>query len=180
MKLIVGLGNPGEKYVKNRHNVGFMFADFLAKKIEEEKTAFKEDKYTDSQVIKLNFKGEELIIAKPQTYMNRSGQAVSKLMKFYSIKIEDLIIAHDDLDIPLGKSHIQTGVGPQLHNGLESIESHLKSKNFLRVRIGVDARTKERWIGGMTYVLSDFLNEEIKILEEIVFPKIADLLKYGH
>lgn len=180
MKLIVGLGNPGEKYSKNRHNVGFMFVDFLAKKLKGEQAVFKADKYTDSETFVTDLNGEKIVFAKPQTYMNKSGEAVSKLMKFHSAKLEDLIIAHDDLDIPLGKTHIQTAVGPQLHNGLESIEQHLKTKDYARIRIGVDSRTKDRWVNGETYVLSDFLVEEKNILDDVVFPKIAGLLKHPH
>ena len=93
------------------------------------------------------------------------------------IKNENLIIVHDDLDIPFGKFHIQFGVGPQLHNGLDSIEDHLKTKDFLRIRIGVDNRNSEQKIPGETYVLNDFTKEEFINLKEIIFPKIFSQLK---
>lgn len=180
MKLIVGLGNPGDKYINNRHNVGFMFLDFLAEKLLNTTPTYKKDKYVESQILKATFNNEEVVLAKPQTYMNKSGSAVFKLLKKYSLKWTDLIVIHDDLDIPLGKMHIQTAVGPQLHNGLESIETHLKTKNFLRARIGVDARTREKWVNGETYVLNDFSQEEKGILGNAVFPRIVELLKQPH
>jgi PTH1 family peptidyl-tRNA hydrolase len=180
MKLIVGLGNPGEKYANNRHNVGFMFAEFLAEKLKGEKPAFKKDKYSGSETLQIDVVNDKLIVAKPQTYMNNSGVAVSKLMINNSILKENLIIAHDDLDIPLGIMHIQSGVGPQLHNGLESIEKHLKTRDFMRVRIGVDARTRENWTSGESYVLNDFKPEEKQILLEKVFPRIMELLEHSH
>ena len=155
MLLLVGLGNPGKKYENNRHNVGFRFVDYINKQIKNEK-----------------FK-----VVKTNVFMNNSGAAALKLLSVYKIKIENLIVVHDDLDIPLGKFHIQFAVGPQLHNGLESIENHLKTKNFWRVRIGVDARDQNRWIHGETYVLKNFLPEEKKSLNEEIFPKIFSQLK---
>lgn len=180
MRLIVGLGNPGEKYANNRHNVGFMFVQYLADFLKSDPAVFKKDKYSDSEVFLLEYNGDKVIIAKPQTYMNKSGAAVSKLMKNYETVIGDLIVVHDDLDIPLGKLHIQVGVGPQLHNGLKSVDATLKTKNYTRVRVGVDARTKENWINGESYALTDFFENEKKTLYEQVFPKIRDLLKYSH
>ena len=106
--------------------------------------------------------------------MNESGIFVKKL----KVKPENLYVVHDDLDIPLGKFHIQFGVGPQLHNGLESIEQHLNTKDFWRIRIGVDNRKSPA--DGETYVLNDFTNEEKSLLEEQIFPKILSQLKQSH
>lgn len=169
MKLIVGLGNPGNKYTNNRHNVGFMFVDYV---MESDQVKYIEKKDGDSII----FQSDELILAKPQTFMNRSGLAVRSLLKKFSLVESDLVVVHDDLDIPLGKFHIQLGVGPLLHNGLESIEQQIKSKNFTRVRIGVDARLKENWVDGESYVLSNFKDKEIRLLKEAVFPKIRHSL----
>lgn len=169
MKLIVGLGNPGNKYTNNRHNVGFMFVDYV---MESDQTKYIEKKDGDSII----FQSDELILAKPQTFMNRSGLAVRSLLKKFSLVESDLVVVHDDLDIPLGKFHIQLGVGPLLHNGLESIEQQIKSKNFTRARIGVDARLKENWVDGESYVLSNFKDKEIRLLKEAVFPKIRHSL----
>ena len=114
-----------------------------------------------------------------QIALNLSEIFVKKLVSHYSLTPNpySLIIVHDDLDIPLGKFHIQFGVGPPLHNGLESIEQHLKTKDFWRVRIGVDNRNPEQKIPGETYVLQNFTEEEIKDLKEVIFPKITSQLK---
>ena len=119
MILIVGLGNPGKKYINNRHNVGHIFIDYLANEL------------TRSQI-------NVLKIVKTDCFMNQSGVFVKKFIENRKLKIENLFVVHDDLDIPLGKFHIQFAVGPQLHNGLESIEDHLHTKDFWRVRIGID------------------------------------------
>ena len=117
--------------------------------------------------------------------MNLSGIFVNKLIRNSKSEINNLIIIHDDLDIPLGKFHIQFASGPQLHNGLESVEQHLKTKDFWRVRIGVDNRPldkrtspeQRRRIPGETYALQNFLPEEKKVLETEIFPKIFIQLK---
>lgn len=195
MKLIVGLGNPGETYKNNRHNVGFMFVDSLAKQFSND-TQFKFDKYLQSEYLQLPLlppttnnqqpiTSNQLILAKPQTFMNKSGEAVSKLLSRFLLSpttnnqqpTTNLIVVHDDLDIPFGKFHIQVGRGPLLHNGLESIENHIKTKEFTRVRIGVDGRTPERKIDGETYVLQDFTNEELFTLQSDLFSKILAQLR---
>lgn len=109
--------------------------------------------------------------------MNVSGIFVKKIMGNGKWKIENLIIVHDDLDIPFGKFHLQFASGPQLHNGLESVEQHLRTKEFWRLRIGVDARLPDRKIAGETYSLQNFLPEEKKQLDELIFPKILTQLK---
>lgn len=158
MLLIIGLGNPGKKYKDNRHNVGHMFADYLVKELAD-----------------LHVNG--LKIVKTDCFMNHSGIFVNKLIRNLKIEINNLIVIHDDLDIPLGKFHIQFGVGPQLHNGLESIEDHLKSKDFYRIRIGIDARKPEQKIPGETYTLQNFFSGEKNLLETEIFPKIFSQLK---
>ncbi len=160
MKLIVGLGNPGVKYQNNRHNVGFMFVDYLTNELG------KSDQL-DKSKIKL---------FKPKTFMNPSGVDVNKVIGKWKLDIENLIVVHDDLDIPLGKFKIQKATGPLLHGGLTSIEQHLGANDFWRVRIGVDNRKPENWVDGETYVLQDFTSEEkITIVES--FPKILERLK---
>ena len=158
MKILVGLGNPGKKYSNNRHNVGHIFVDYLINELK-------------------NSKINGLKLYKTDCFMNESGIFVKKINEKFKIKNENLIIVHDDLDIPFGKFHIQFGVGPQLHNGLDSIEDHLKTKDFLRIRIGVDNRNSEQKIPGETYVLNDFTKEEFINLKEIIFPKIFSQLK---
>lgn len=166
MKLIVGLGNPGEQYKNNRHNVGFMFVDYLLTQLTDSRiNGFKSDKYLSSEVCHIP---SEIILTKPTTFMNRSGEAINSCVTRYMLHVTyDLIVVHDDLDIPLGKFKIQKGIGPKLHNGIASIEQHLKTKDFLRVRIGVDSRTPENHIDGESYVLQNFLPEEKTIIQRL-------------
>ena len=191
MKLIVGLGNPGEKYQNNRHNVGFMFVDYLlATCNSQHKTSnqFMYDKYLLSEVCKLQalrFGGQatsyklqnDIVLLKPQTFMNKSGVAIKSCVTRYTLNVtRDLIVVHDDLDIPLGKFKIQKGSGPKLHNGLESIENKLMNKDFLRIRIGVDNRDPNNRIDGETYVLQDFREEEKKIIRNTFLKILAFLM----
>jgi len=180
MILIVGLGNPGKKYLNNRHNVGQLFIDYLASLESLRVSEFKTDKFSNSQLAKITINNDELILVKPLTFMNNSGIAVGKLVSRFiknspnsqTRQINNLIIIHDDLDIPLGKFHIQFASGPQLHNGLESIEQHLKTKDFYRIRIGVDNRLVDKKIPGEKYALQNFLTEEKQLLESEIFPKV--------
>lgn len=154
MKLIVGLGNPGAEYRGNRHNVGFMVVD----KLEE-----------------IRQKETQIVLLKPQTFMNDSGKAVVKMFNFYKVKLDDLWVIHDDLDIRLGEYKIQKGVGPKVHNGLISIEEQLGGKNFWRVRVGVDNRNKEFRIPGDSYVLDDFDKDEKLVLENVIDKVVNEL-----
>ena len=163
MILIVGLGNPGKKYIDNRHNAGHMFADYL---YENQKSKIKSQNYNS-----------KVKIIKTDCFMNQSGIFVKKFIENRKLKIENLFVVHDDLDIPLGKFHIQFAVGPQLHNGLESIEDHLHPKDFWRVRIGIDNRLADKRIPGETYALQNFLPDEKKMLVTEIFPKIFLQLK---
>ena len=164
MKLIVGLGNPGEKYQGNRHNAGFMFVEYLA-----QKNVFKHDKYLLSDVYEID---KEMVLVKPQTYMNKSGDAVAACIKRYCIENtqDNLIVVHDDLDIPFGKFKIQMQ-GPKQHNGLTDIQNKLRTMDFLRIRIGVDDRPLENRMNGEEYVLQNFTEEEQSQLPEL-FKKI--------
>lgn len=169
MKLIVGLGNPGEKYKGNRHNVGFMFVEYFAKE-----NIFKHDKYLLSDVCETD---KEVVIAKPQTYMNKSGDAVAACIKRFHVENtqNNLIVVHDDLDIPFGKFKIQMQ-GPKQHNGLTDIQNKLRTMDFIRIRIGVDNRPAENRMNGEDYVLQNFLEEEKLQLSEL-FKKIEDRFK---
>ena len=158
--LIIGLGNPGEKYKNNRHNVGHQFIDFLTQQTSNSKSQ------------KLNIK-----IFKTDVFMNESGDFVKKLIGNRKFKIENLVIVHDDLDIPLGRFRIDFARGPRLHNGIKSIDQTLKNKNFWRIRIGVDNRQKTGWVEGEKYVLQDFLADEKKMIESEVFPKVLKKLE---
>lgn len=175
MKLIVGLGNKGEKYKYNRHNVGFMFIDYIAKLL-----------YCHIAIKKISnvtmYQCNNLILVKPQTFMNKSGEAVKKLVNQYitsnsqSLIANNLIVVHDDLDIPFKKFRIVKGYGPKLHNGLESIQNHLRTMDFLRIRIGVDNRSLVNRIPGIEYVLQNFNEKEYNQLPTI-FNEIFERMK---
>jgi PTH1 family peptidyl-tRNA hydrolase len=138
IQLIVGLGNPGEKYIKTRHNVGFWWIDTIAQKLGFN---FSYHKNTKSHLARgdLNTKVpiKPLYLLKPQTYMNLSGQSVANFIRFYKIPIEHVLVAHDDLDILPGRLKLKQGGGNAGHNGLKDIDTQLKSKNYWRLRIGI-------------------------------------------
>ena len=172
MKLIIGLGNPGEKYKNNRHNVGYMVVDRIVgrRKWEESKNG----KLLYSWLGKNNEKTE---IIKPLTYMNNSGQSVDCAYKKHSeLRLEDLYIIHDDLDIKLGDYKIQYGLGPKLHHGIKSIEEELGTSDFWRVRVGVDNRNVSNRVSGEEYVLQDFTDEERKALDKVIYKICKRLL----
>ena len=170
MKLLVGLGNPGEKYVNNRHNAGFMMLDFLLKQGQDVK--FKFDKHSQSKKLEFDTGKDRIILAKPQTFMNESGNSVKNLIINHQLSAINLVVVHDDLDIRLGEYKIQFGRGPKKHNGVESIEKALRTKDFWRVRIGVDNRLTGNRIAGETYVLQNFTSKERAVLKT-VFDKVA-------
>lgn len=168
MKLIVGLGNPGDKYFQTRHNVGFMVVDRLAEKVNL-------PDWTQSQKFQSVFtNNEESILAKPQTLMNESGKAIKKLASHYKIELDDIWIVHDDLDIFLGEYKVQKGKGPREHNGIDSVEKELGKEDFWRVRVGIDNRVEEK-VPGEKYVLQRFEEEELVIIEKKV-DEIVDRL----
>ena len=176
MKLIVGLGNLGKKYEGTRHNAGFMMLDKMICQKDlapvGECIVFNKDSKFDSEIAEAHYKGEKLIFIKPQTYMNLSGQAVQKIISFYKVDITDLIIISDDLDLPLGTWKLQLGKGPKDHGGINDIEEKLCSKDFWRVRVGVDNRKPEphfaKATDGKDYVLQDFTAEEKNILNKTI------------
>lgn len=163
MKLIVGLGNPGSEYAHTRHNVGFMYVDMLADQLGA--PSFSPHKKTMALVAHAQINDEKVILAKPQTFMNASGQSVALLMKYFNCTPESLIVVHDDLDIPFGAWKIQSGRGPKGHNGILSIEHYIHTQAFTRVRIGVDGRLNvQHRIPGPEYVLDPFSTEEMNQL----------------
>lgn len=164
MKLIVGLGNPGQEYIGTRHNVGFFVLEAVSHKLQAT-SKFKNQSKFQAEVCKLG----DVLLAKPQTFMNKSGQAVQKLAAYYSLLTTDIYVIHDDLDIVLGEYKIVLAKGPKVHNGLNSIEQSLGTKDFWRVRVGVDSRTPEErshW-AGRDYVLSRFSSGEQIVLDRV-------------
>lgn len=143
MKLIVGLGNPGDKYESTRHNVGFVIVDHLLKDLEPVKNSnWSEDKKLKSQICVLNYDSREkeverVILAKPETFMNNSGMAVSLLANYYNVAPDDIWIVHDELDLPLGSMKIRLGGSAAGHHGLESTIEALGTDKFWRFRMGI-------------------------------------------
>ena len=134
LKVIVGLGNPGSKYTETRHNAGFWFIEEVARKYG---ASFRPDKKFHGEVAKVTVEGKDIWLLKPATFMNRSGLAVQSLLSFYRFTAEQLLVAHDEIDLPPGTAKLKTGGGHGGHNGLRDIISQLGSKDFHRLRIGV-------------------------------------------
>jgi len=172
MKLIVGLGNPGKKYKHTRHNVGYLAVDRLISKIAASEYSY--DKY-DAEIY--YFQSKNVILAKPLTFMNESGKSVKKIVDQFKVKAADLWVIHDDLDIALGEYKIQSGKGPKDHKGIISIEKTLGKKDFKRVRIGVENRSVENKISGESYVLKQFTQEELKIINKTVMGVSEEIIK---
>lgn len=135
IRLIVGLGNPGADYVSTRHNAGFWFVDLLADRYG---AAFRADSKFHGHVAKITVAGKECWLLKPSTFMNRSGQSVSSLAKYYKINLDEILVAHDELDMVPGVARIKFGGGHAGHNGLRDIISAMGGKDFWRLRIGID------------------------------------------
>ena len=134
LKVIVGLGNPGSKYSKTRHNAGFWFIDEVARLYS---ATFRLEKKFHGEIAKISLEGNDIWLLKPETFMNRSGFATQSLLSFYRITAEQLLVAHDEIDLPPGTTKLKTGGGHGGHNGLRDIISQLNSKDFHRLRIGV-------------------------------------------
>jgi len=169
MILIVGLGNPGPKYAKTRHNVGFLAADALAYKWQAE---FHYEKKFNAEIAEISnpsLHPEPILLAKPHTFMNSSGEAVQKIAHFYKIVPENIWIIFDELDIPMGELKIRKNGGPGTHNGMKSLVTHI-GKDFPRFRIGIESRGQSASILQDTesFVLSEFFSSEKEILAESI------------
>ena len=158
--VVVGLGNPGKRYENTRHNVGFVVVERLGKKLDVR--SWKLEKKFNAEIMETG----DVLILKPQTFMNESGKAVAAVVRFYKIPLDHLIVIHDDLDIPLGMTKMAFGRGPKIHNGLDSVEALVGSKDFWRIRIGVDNRTHEvkAQVTPAEYVLKQLVESESKLL----------------
>lgn len=152
MKMIVGLGNIGKEYDKTRHNTGFMVVDELAKK--HDINNFKVQ--SDALIADFRVNGEKVLLVKPTTYMNDSGRAVRPLMDYYDVDLNDMIVAYDDMDMPVGKIRLRQKGSAGGHNGIKSIIAHVGTQSFNRVRVGIDHPTKESVVD---YVLGKFRKE---------------------
>ena len=155
MKLVIGLGNPDEKYLNTRHNAGFLVIDQLASRLNM--------KVTRKECFALLGEKKEVLYAKPQTYMNKSGEAVKGLLSKFNCTVKDLFVVYDDLDLPLGKIRIRHGGSSGGHKGVQSIIDCLADTGFTRVRLGISATEKPKAV--VDYVLSQFKKEEKETLQ---------------
>ncbi|MBL7155125.1 MAG: aminoacyl-tRNA hydrolase [Candidatus Portnoybacteria bacterium] len=163
MKLIVGLGNPGDKYKKTRHNLGFLVVDYLAA---GEK--WKESKKANCLYIRKQIGLEEVELIKPLTFMNNSGQTVNHIQKKHRIKSENILVIHDEIDLPLGEIRIQQGRGPAGHKGVQSVINQLGTKDFIRLRVGIRPTDQETIIDTERFVLEKFTPAEEEIVQAII------------
>lgn len=184
IKLIVGLGNVGKNYMRTRHNAGFLFLDSLTSDEFREEPKFKalmseiRDQRSAGKNQISNLQSQiSVLLSKPTTMMNLSGDSVQLISNFYKIKPEEILVAHDDLDIQFGKYKIQFDKGPRIHNGVNDIENRLGTTKFWRLRIGIENRAAENEyrISGRDYVLGKFSQEELQVLGA-TFKEIQDKL----
>lgn len=174
MKLIVGLGNPGEEYASTRHNFGFMAVDHLQQIWNF--PDFKNDKKFLSCVTDGNYADIKIILVKPQTYMNASGKAVALLVRYFKIALEDIIVIQDDLDLDLGILRFKTDSGSGGHKGIQSITEELGSKNFLRLKLGISNVDRLK-IPAENFVLQYFKKEEKDLITDMLI-KTGDEIEY--
>jgi len=173
VRLIVGLGNPGRSYARNRHNVGFICLNRFART-----EGIKFDKKKGLARIGIGkVVDNEVVLARPQTFMNNSGQSLSRLIKKFNIDLDDLIVIHDDLDLPLAKIRISFGSGSGGHKGINSIIQELGTQDFIRLRIGIGRPNKPEISEDdvIAYVLSDFTPAEKRAIAEII-PQVSEAI----
>lgn len=167
MTLVAGLGNPGVKYTNNRHNIGFLVINQIAKNLSlslNEKSDFKAELSKDTNSV----------YAKPLTFMNLSGEAIQKIKNFYKVENENIIIVHDDLDLPFGTIKFKIGGSHGGHNGLKSIDQMI-GQDYIRVRVGIGKPEHKSMVAH--YVLSDFDKDEINKLQDIIIPHVIDAIE---
>jgi len=174
MKLIAGLGNFENKYLFTRHNVGFMAVDFFAQKHNQ---SFKTENKLKSMISKFKLGGEDILLIKPLTYMNLSGEALIAAMNFYKIEKKDVLVVYDDISLDLGKTRFRANGSDGGHNGIKSIIQVLGSKDFDRLKIGIGPQPN---IPSENFVLQNFQKEELETLKEVLKkPLIEFYLKEG-
>ncbi|MFD6389477.1 aminoacyl-tRNA hydrolase [Nocardia sp. NPDC060259] len=175
--LVVGLGNPGPEYERTRHNVGFLVADVLAERVGGR---FAVHKKSGADLLQARLDGRQILIAKPRTYMNLSGRPVAALAKFFSVPVDQVIVVHDELDLPFGTIRLKQGGGEGGHNGLRSISQALTTKEYLRARIGIGRPPGRQ--DPADYVLKPFAapeRKEVPVIVEQAADAVELLLKVG-
>lgn len=177
MKLIVGLGNIGDRYVQTRHNVGFRALDFFVHRFLNE-GVWQEKNKLEAMILQQEYLGEKIILLKPMTMMNLSGRSVQKAQNYFDVDINNVLVVHDDLDLSLGVLRFKKGGGSGGHHGIDSLLENLSSDLFTRLRLGVgkmnnnESMNKEE---GSGYVLGKFLNEE-KVIVDSMLTKSGDAI----
>lgn len=169
--LLVGLGNPGREHRGNRHNVGFMALDEIARRAG---VALSTQRFRGA-LGSGRFAGRRVVLLQPETYMNVSGESVGPAARFFKVSPEDVVVLHDEVDLPFGRLQVKDGGGHGGHNGLRSVISGLGSNAFCRIRIGIGRPANSR-IPTASYVLSNFYPEEERELEEVLW-KVADAVE---
>lgn len=164
MKMIVGLGNPGKKYEYTKHNIGFQTIDYMMNLLSKEASVSQISKF-NALIYEVFWNGEKILLVKPLTYMNLSGEAVRPIMDWYKIDLDEIVVIYDDLDLPLGKIRFREKGSSGGHNGINSIIQHLKTSTFNRVKIGID-HPKEMSV--VDYVLTNFTSDEKQMIEESI------------
>lgn len=159
MKLIVGLGNPGKEYINTRHNIGFMLIDYLVDKLSIDSCKNK----FNAVIYDYNYNGERILLVKPQSYMNLSGGVVKKIVDFYKIDLNDILIIHDDLDMDFSRIKFVYDSSSGGHNGIKDIEKNLSSKKYCRLKIGI---SNNKSVDTKDYVLGSFNNEELNVIKK--------------
>jgi PTH1 family peptidyl-tRNA hydrolase len=168
MKIIFGLGNPDDKYLKTRHNIGFRLLDLLADKYSAD---FKFDKNSNSKIAEIILENKEkLLLCKPQTFMNNSGQTISALTNYYKTELSDILIVQDEIDLPFGQIKFSENSGSAGHKGIQSIIDHLKTKDFKRLRFGI--KSENNILTTEIFVLKNFSKEESEFIEKIEIKKL--------
>ena len=162
MKLVLGIGNPGENYQNTRHNIGFLVMDEISRKLGE---SFKLDTSFESMISKFTYKNEKVILVKPLTYVNLSGIALSKLMRYFKVELEDILVIVDDINLKTGYIRIREQGSDGGHNGLKNIIDFAGSKEFKRIRIGIG---NDKDIPQKNYVLGKISQSEHKIIDPIL------------
>lgn len=178
MKLIVGLGNPGKEYENTRHNVGF---SVLEEFTQQGNIVWGNEAKANALIFRFKIGKEDVVLALPQSYMNLSGEVVVQLLHWFKLGIEDLIIVHDEIDLPFGTVQVRKGIGHAGNNGIRSIIEKLKTEDFIRVRIGIGATSGN--ISGEKYVLGKFSDNEVRELKDIkleAVEKIKLLVTHGY
>ncbi len=174
MKVVCGLGNPGRRYACTRHNVGFMAVETFARLMELSWT-----ERWSARVARVSFRGQDLLLVEPQTFMNLSGEAVGPVMRFHRIPVTDLLVVHDDADLPLGRVLVRAGGGDGGHKGVRSVMEGVGSADFARVRVGIGRPAHLAGEGLTDHVLSGFSEDERDLLDTALSRAVVGIQEWA-